>query len=129
MIPGLKTALSGIRRQGTDRQMDRTAQEIKTVGIMIGMYCRNRHDGSKMLCEHCRSLRSYAEERIVKCPFGGNKPVCSQCPIHCYKPQLRKQIGEVMRFAGPKMMFRHPILAIRHLIAQRNPSKKCHRDA
>ena len=99
--------------------MERLEQEIKTVGTMIGMYCRSRHGGGKMLCEDCRSLCSYAEKRILKCPFGENKPVCSKCPIHCYKPQMRKQIGEVMRFAGPKMMFRHPVLAIRHLITQR----------
>ena len=99
--------------------MERLEREIKTVRIMIEMYCRGRHGGGKMLCDQCRNLCSYAEERILKCPFGGNKPVCSQCTIHCYKPQMRKQIGEVMRFAGPKMMFRYPILAIRHLIAQR----------
>jgi hypothetical protein len=98
--------------------MERSEREIKTIRIMIGMYCRNRH-GGKTLCESCRSLCSYAEKRILKCPFGENKPACGQCPIHCYKPQMKKQIGAVMRFAGPKMMFRHPILAVRHLITQR----------
>lgn len=108
--------------------MERSEREIKTVRIMIGMYCRNRHGSGNTLCENCRNLCSYAEKRILKCPFGENKPVCSQCPIHCYKPQMKKQIGAVMRFAGPKMMFRHPILAIRHLITQRNSSKECDRD-
>jgi hypothetical protein len=94
-------------------------REIKTVGIMIDMYCRDRHGGGKVPCESCRDLFSYAEQRILKCPFREDKPVCSQCRIHCYKPQMRKQIGEVMRFAGPKMMFCHPVLALRHVIAQR----------
>jgi hypothetical protein len=98
--------------------MGRSERELRTVRIMIGMYCRNRH-GGRMLCDDCRSLCSYAEKKILKCQFGAKKPACSQCPIHCYKPQMRKQIGEVMRYAGPKMMFSHPILAFRHLIAQR----------
>ena len=130
MIQGLKTIISQVKKAGNGpKGMERSEQEIKTVRIMIGMYCRSRHGGGKMLCDHCRSLRSYAEKRILKCPFGENKPVCSQCPIHCYKPQMKKQIGEVMRFAGPKMMFRHPILAVRHLITQRNPHKSRGQDA
>lgn len=98
--------------------MERSEREIKTVRVMVGMYCRNRH-GGKTLCDDCRALCSYAEKRIVKCPFGENKPVCSKCSIHCYKPDMRKRIGEVMRFAGPKMIFRHPLMAARHLITQR----------
>jgi hypothetical protein len=97
----------------------RVEREIKTVRTMIGMYCRSRHGSGKALCEDCRSLCSYAEKRIEKCPFGESKPVCSKCPIHCYKPEMRQRIGEVMRFAGPKMMFRHPVMALRHLITQR----------
>jgi len=94
-------------------------REIKTVGIMIGMYCRDRHGCGKALCESCRDLASYAEQRILKGPFGEDKPVCSQCRIHCYKPQMREEIGRVMRFSGPRMMFGHPILALRHVVAQR----------
>ncbi|MDP1991299.1 MAG: nitrous oxide-stimulated promoter family protein [Syntrophales bacterium] len=104
--------------------MVKLEQEIETVRTMIGMYCRSRHGGGKALCEDCRSLCIYAESRIGKCSFGENKPVCSKCPIHCYKPQMRKQIGEVMRFSGPRMMFRHPLLAIRHLVTQRNSIKE-----
>ncbi|MBU2253077.1 MAG: nitrous oxide-stimulated promoter family protein [Proteobacteria bacterium] len=32
---------------------------------------------------------------------------------------MNSQIRDVMRFAGPKMLYRHPILAIRHLLVQR----------
>jgi hypothetical protein len=32
---------------------------------------------------------------------------------------MREKIKTVMRFAGPKMIFRHPILGIRHLIDKR----------
>jgi hypothetical protein len=100
--------------------MKRLEREIKTVNAMIGMYCRDRHGrGRGERCHECRDLRSYAEKRARQCPFGEEKPVCSQCPIHCYRPQMRKRITEVMRYAGPRMMLRHPLLALHHLMARR----------
>ena len=99
--------------------MKRTERERQTVGKMIGIYCRAHHGGGKALCEECRALYAYAEQRAEKCPFGDEKPTCSQCPIHCYKPQMKERIGRVMRFSGPKMMYRHPVLALRHLMAKR----------
>ncbi|MEX5904063.1 nitrous oxide-stimulated promoter family protein [Providencia hangzhouensis] len=32
------------------------------------------------------------------------------------KPKMREQMKLVMRWAGPKMLIHHPILAIRHLL-------------
>ncbi len=88
--------------------------EVKTVKLMIGLYCRHHH-GTEGLCAECRELADYAESRIKACPYGGGKPACSRCPIHCYKPEMRKKITDVMRFAGPTMAWRHPVMAIRHL--------------
>lgn len=90
-------------------------REIRTVKLMIGIYCRAHHHG-KELCDSCRELAAYAEARIRACPYGEKKPACSHCPIHCYKPEMKKRITEVMRFSGPKMTWRHPVTAIRHLI-------------
>jgi hypothetical protein len=89
--------------------------EIRTVRRMIALYCRDRHN-KKELCGSCRELADYAEERIRKCPYGDRKPACSHCTIHCYKPQMRARIQEVMRVAGPMMVWHHPVLAVRHLI-------------
>jgi len=36
--------------------------------------------------------------------------------VHCYKAEMRDKIQTVMRYAGPRMMKHHPILAIFHLI-------------
>jgi len=99
--------------------MKRMEHEIQTVRKMIGIYCRGHHGSGKALCEECRELSAYAEQRAEKCPFGEEKPACSRCPIHCYKPRMKEKIGRVMRFSGPKMIYRHPILALRHLIATR----------
>lgn len=93
--------------------MNKTIQrEIKTARIMIEMFCRSRH--GRDLCEDCSALTKYVEQRLEKCPHGSGKPACSNCEIHCYKPQMRARIREVMRFAGPRMILTHPILAFRH---------------
>ena len=47
------------------------------------------------------------------------KTFCSKCKVHCYKPDMQKKIKEVMRFSGPRMLFYHPVLALRHFIESR----------
>ena len=49
---------------------------------------------------------------------GQKKPTCKKCPIHCYKPDMKEKMREAMRYAGPRMMWHHPIAAIRHLIRE-----------
>lgn len=86
---------------------------------MIGMYCRAFHGGGGKLCPDCSELLSYAKERIAGCPFGRDKPVCNRCTVHCYKPEMRTRIRTVMRYAGPRMILSHPILALLHLLRSR----------
>lgn len=82
---------------------------------MIRVYCRSKHDSRKGLCSECRELEEYAHQRLEKCKFGEDKPNCDSCPIHCYKPQMRERVKEVMRYAGPRMLIYDPVLAIKHL--------------
>ena len=49
-------------------------------------------------------------------PFHEGKTTCANCPAHCYKPEMREKIRKVMRYAGPRMIYRHPILALLHII-------------
>jgi hypothetical protein len=83
---------------------------------MIGMYCRDHHRRGAELCEQCRSLHDYAMLRLDKCPFCPDKPTCASCPVHCYKKDRRAEVREVMRHAGPRMLKRHPLLAVLHLL-------------
>ena len=85
---------------------------------MVEMYCRHHH-GSPDLCAECSDLAAYADRRLENCPYGAEKPSCARCPIHCYRPQPREGMRRVMRFAGPRMLWKHPYLAIRHLIDDR----------
>jgi hypothetical protein len=84
---------------------------------MIDLYCLKNHGGN--LCDDCNELKSYAVQRLINCPFGENKPVCSNCTVHCYKPDMRQRVRDVMRFSGPRMLFKHPYLAIMHLLDEK----------
>lgn len=96
--------------------------EIKTIRAMIGLYCRAHHH-SHDLCDECSELLQYAEARLTACPFDENKPTCRKCSIHCYRKDMKERITAVMRFAGPRMLARHPVLALRHLVRKKTPSK------
>lgn len=104
----------------------RMARERKTVSVMIAMYCRDHHGTNGDLCLECRELLEYAEERLSRCPFKEGKTTCAKCPVHCYKPTQRERIRTVMRYAGPRMPRRHPVLALWHLAdgLRRQPLRK-----
>jgi hypothetical protein len=99
----------------------RMAREKRTITAMIRIYCRGRHRSDGELCAECDALRQYAMRRLDRCPFGPDKPTCAKCPVHCYKPQMREHVREVMRFAGPRMLQRHPVLAVRHQMDSTKP--------
>jgi hypothetical protein len=92
--------------------------EMKTVEAMIRIACAGRH-GADPLCEACSDLLWYARERLEKCRFGTEKPTCAACPVHCYKPGMRERIRLVMRYAGPRMVLRHPWLTFIHFWKER----------
>lgn len=95
----------------------RLAHEVDIVRKMIALYCRGMHGTpDSQLCMDCLSLAIYAAQRTERCPFGVDKPTCAKCSIHCYKTEMREQIRQVMRYAGPRMLFHHPILAVHHLL-------------
>src|ERR1039458_3211253 len=92
----------------------RRAREFKTIAAMLRMYCRTHH-GSKdaSLCDDCVELHDYARRRLERCLFGEAKPTCTHCTVHCYKAVMRERVRQVMRWAGPRMLWRHPVLAVR----------------
>jgi hypothetical protein len=103
--------------------LPRMACESRTVRLMLELYCRDHHHPTSELCDDCSRLWDYVRERLMRCPFADEKPACSSCRIHCYKPAMREQIRVVMRYAGPRMVWRHPVLSAMHLLdARRSPS-------
>ncbi|MBE0663653.1 MAG: nitrous oxide-stimulated promoter family protein [Bacteroidales bacterium] len=90
--------------------------EKQTVSAMITVYCRGH--GHELPCAECEALREYALKRLDKCPYGNEKPACKDCPIHCYKPAMREKIKQVMRYSGPRMLWKYPWLSVSHKISQ-----------
>lgn len=99
-------------------------REKKMVSQMITLYCRKNHGISGTLCPECAALNLYARQRSDKCPFMETKTFCSNCKVHCYKPEMREKIRIVMRFSGPRMIFHHPVAAIRHVIETKKEKRK-----
>jgi hypothetical protein len=94
----------------------RLRREWRTIEAMISITCKDLHGGRRgALCAECQELRDYAEQRLIRCPFGQEKPTCANCKVHCYRPEMREKVRLVMRHAGPKMLLHHPALALLHL--------------
>ena len=95
--------------------MGRIDREKRVVEKMIRIYCRHK-EGNRELCGDCAALLAYALSRLEHCRFGAGKGVCRSCPVHCYRPEMRRRIRMVMRFSGPRMLLYAPLEAIRHLV-------------
>ncbi len=94
----------------------RIRREQRTVAAMIRILLSRSTWRQPTLCTECQSLHDYAMTRLDRCPFQEDKTTCAKCSVHCYKPNRREEIRKVMRYAGPRMMWRHPILAIQHVV-------------
>lgn len=98
--------------------MTRIEREKATVARMIALYCRKNDGGGAGVCPACTELLAYAHDRLDRCPYGNDKPSCKRCTTHCYKPNMRERMRTVMRLVGPRMLFHHPVAAIRHLFGR-----------
>ena len=112
----------------------RMRRELNTLAAMLRIYCHGHHGAAARdeqgLCADCGGLLAYARKRLANCPFGPDKPTCAHCQIHCYGPRQRETTRVVMRYAGPRMLWRHPLLAFAHLLVDgRRPAPPSPRDA
>ena len=103
-------------------------QEKRTVALMIRLYCKKKHGTASGLCPDCQALHDYAMLRSDKCPFMETKTFCSNCKVHCYKKDMMDRIREVMRFSGPRRIFYHPVMAIRHVIESKKEKKRLEKE-
>ena len=113
----------------SNSEMPRMRRELRTFEVMIGIDCAGHHKaagataastprvataGASGLCLECHALLDYAACRLAVCPFGTAKPAFADCPVHCYRPAMKEAVKQVMRYAGPRMLLRHPFLALMH---------------
>ncbi len=111
-----------------DKIEKKRQKEQYVVEEMIRLYCRKNHSReyrqTGQMCPVCQTLSDYAKLRSEKCPFMKEKTFCANCTVHCYKPQMREQIRQVMRFSGPRMLLYHPVLAVWHLVCSIKEKRK-----
>ncbi|MFO1312344.1 MAG: nitrous oxide-stimulated promoter family protein [Burkholderiales bacterium] len=110
------------RRVHDRERHPRLARELATLRAMVTLHCHARHGVRDGLCAECDALMTYATRRLDRCVFGDDKPTCANCKVHCYNAAMRETVREVMRFAGPRMLLRHPLLAVAHLRDGRRPA-------
>ena len=105
----------------------RRDREEKTISQMVALYCAGNHEPvsrtetavcGEAVCPECAQLDAYAALRTRRCRKMHVKTSCDACENHCYKPEMRERIRQVMRYSGPRMITRHPIAAIRHLLGR-----------
>ncbi len=112
-----------VRREFFQGRPGRRAREFKMIAAMLRMYCRAHHGAQDAaLCADCAAVHDYARRRLERCVFGDAKPTCAKCTVHCYKASMRERVKDIMRWAGPRMLWRHPLLAILHMIDGRLPA-------
>lgn len=97
------------------RKSKRIAKDNRVLEEFIRVYCRENHRPAKAdkaerslhsdtgFCPECAELLDYAVQRNEKCPLDP-KPRCKNCPVHCYKPEMREKIRQVMKFSGMYFM-------------------------
>ena len=94
----------------------RMIREKQTITHMVDLYCKkHKHTTNGELCPECQQFKEYAQLRLEKCPFQDKKSTCGKCKIHCYKPDMKLKVKEVMRYSGPRLLIYHPVLALHHV--------------
>lgn len=91
-------------QQDSPKNARRRDREKRTISQMVALYCADNHDAAALRTERCRKMDV--------------KTSCDECEHHCYKPEERERIRAVMRYAGPRMLKKHPLAAIRHLLGK-----------
>ena len=84
------------------------------MSAMVRIFCRDHHHPANQLCTECAVFLDYAHLRLQRCRFGEEKPTCANCPVHCYQSARREQARVIMRYAGPRMLWEHPVLSVCH---------------
>ncbi len=103
-------------------QKSNIERDLRVLARFIEFSCRRRHadrpkspagpvmagvavPGGQVLslCPDCTKLLAHAFVKRSRCPMNP-KPACKDCPSHCYHPEYRRAIRDVMRYSGSRML-------------------------
>ena len=114
-------------QQDSPKTAQRRVREKRTISQMVALYCADNHEAAdrtetahcgEAVCDECARIDAYAVLRTERCRKMDVKTSCDECENHCYKPEERERIRAVMRYAGPRMLWKHPVAAVRHLLGR-----------
>ena len=110
-----------IKSTNTPEQIQKDTDKLVR---FLSLYCKAHHEHRRQepfifehpkvsakvydgpdLCDECSKLLRHAIVMRVLCPLDP-KPKCRNCPEHCYRPVYKDQMETVMKFAGPRSLFR-----------------------
>jgi hypothetical protein len=113
---------------------DKMQRDLKTLALFIRIYCEKKHAEREKslvrlkthdieaiarrpveLCSECTKLLAHAFVKRSRCPMEP-KPACKHCPSHCYHPDYRARIREVMKYSGCHMVLTGRLDYLFHLL-------------
>lgn len=107
-------------KQTSDKATARLHRETKTLTAMFSVYCKGHHQAKEaQLCTQCKAIRDYTIKRLHNCPLIERKPTCANCLIHCYNKDMQNKVRIIMRYSGPRILLRHPLLTLYHFLDSR----------
>ena len=119
----------------TTEHVREIAKDLKVLGKFVETYCKHHHDaererftmsglditvttlGKRRVCPDCRNLLAHAVVKRARCPLDP-KPACRLCAVHCYSPENRRKIREVMKFSGRHLILRGHLHLLFHFLAR-----------
>lgn len=102
-------------------QTEPTGQQVKDIKVIARfteVWCAGQHHDGKQpltvcpgvppltLCPDCTAFLQYAVKKRLCCPLEAEKPTCRRCRIHCYAPQQRALVKQIMAWSGRRMILR-----------------------
>jgi hypothetical protein len=97
---------------------EKKIKDLMILAKFIEVYCNGKHKSRDKkywsdkefqiqikLCNECVTIMDYSANRLKFCPQNP-KPTCKKCEVHCYAPNQRQKIREIMRYSGMELMKR-----------------------
>ncbi len=111
-------------------------RDLRVLASFIRLFCHARHDRKNVgernipeivrpgrrpeetICPDCAALLEHGMQKRSLCPLEP-KPSCKSCHIHCYTPEYRLKIREIMAYSGRRMIMQGRIDYLWHYFINR----------
>jgi hypothetical protein len=97
-------------------------KDILILREFIQIFCDTKHidrtkkyENGVSLCKACHETLNYSTWRREICSLDP-KPTCKNCKIHCYLPEQRERIKDIMRHSGKALIKRGRLDLLLHYL-------------